>query len=366
MALDTTVASSDLGRALSAAEKAVSRKPSLPVLGNVLVAATRDAIQLTATDLDIAIVSRYGAQTLEDGAVTLPAATLGSLVRSLPPTEVRLSESNGTVTLSAAGFKARLQTLPTADFPSVAAVPSDGGVMLSREWFRDAVLRTRFATKEGDTRFFLAGAQLEVAATRTRLVATDAYRLAIADGPPCERELPSAILPTKTLHALATLLDGDGDDVVYSRGENHLFFAIGGHMLVSRVIDGQYPNYERIVPLAAEHWLEGDRETLLAAVRRATLVMDQTVRKATFSLDGGTVRVSTDSASVGSASEAVAVHYAGPPVFVNLNADYVKDFLEAAATPSVQLSVTAEDKGVIWSAVGGPVAYRYTMMPVRS
>lgn len=362
--MDVTISSAELSRALAAAEKVVSRRPTLPVLGNVLVRATEGTLTVSATDTELAMVSQLPAQCLEDGVVTLPSSTLSALVRSLPPTDVRLSETKSGVAVTASGFKATLQTLPHGDFPTI---PSPGDVQsatVPRAWLRSAALSTRFATKEGDTRFFLGGALFEVSEQRTRMVATDSYRMAIADGVTTGATLPNTILPTKTLYALGALLDGDGDSVRYVPGDNHLFFVSGSHMLVSRVIDGKYPQYERVIPKVAAQPAEVDRETLLAALRRSALVMDATTKRAVFTLAKGSVKVATQSASVGDSSESVESPYDGETMEVGLNVDYVRDFAEAAVTQRVSISVVDPKSGVTLQSVGGDLAYRYTLMPV--
>ncbi len=362
---EVTIAGSELVKALSAADKVVSRKPTIPVLGNVLVEVKQGSVAISATDAELAVVSRYPAQSMEDGAVTLPTSTLLNIAKSLPPTEVRLTEAATGVKLVASGFKATLQSLPAADFPSIAT-PAGATVTISRSWLRDAIIRTRFAVKVGDTRFYLAGGQLEVSKTsgRLRLVATDGHRMAIVDGPAPASDLKPSIMPLKTMNALAAMLEGDGPDVVYSQGENHLFFQAGEQLLVSRLIDGNYPQYERAIPKVADKIAEADRETLVSALRRSAMVVDQSTRRVMFALTKDSIRVSAQSASVGEAAETLASAYDGPDVEIGLNVDYILDFLEAAGTPRVQMSAMDPRSAVTMRSVGGDAAYRYTLMPV--
>ena len=366
MPLNITVPGSDLVRVLAAAEKAVSRKPTLAVLGNVLVEAKDGVVTVSATDTEIAVVGglRPSTMSISNGSVTLPASTLLAMIRSLPPGEVVIAETDAGATLSGSGFRAKLQTLPVADFPSLAAVP-DGGVAINRAWLRDAVLKTRFATKQEDTRAFMAGALFEAKTTHARIVATDGHRLAIADWPPAG-DVPDAILPVKTLNALAAILDGDGSDVVYTRGENHLFFKAGENVIVSRLIDGKFAAYERVLPKTDDAaTMELDRESLLAAARRAGLVADQTTRKVALGFAANALNVTTQSASIGDADETIAATYAGPTLQVGLNVSYLTDFLEAAGTEKIRIQPGKDERSqVLMSAVGGNVAYRYVIMPV--
>ena len=369
MPLNITVPGSDLIRVLAAAEKAVSRKPTFAVLGNVLVEAKDGAVTVSATDTEIAVVGglRPSTMSISNGSVTLPASTLLAMIRSLPPGEVVIAETDAGATLSGSGFRAKLQTLPVADFPSLATVPADGGVAINRAWLRDAVLKTRFATKQEDTRAFMAGALFEAKADgqRTRIVATDGHRLAIADGPPVG-DVPDAILPVKTLNALAAILDGDGTDVLYTRGENHLFFKAGENVIVSRLIDGQFAAYERVLPKTDDALaMELDRESLLAAARRAGLVADQTTRKVALGFAANALNVTTQSASIGDAAETITATYAGPTLQVGLNVSYLTDFLEAAGTEKIRIQPGKDERSqVLMSAVGDNVAYRYVIMPV--
>lgn len=363
---DATVPSTDLAAVLSTAQRMVSTKPAIPVLGNVLIKAEGDSILVSATDTEIGLKAKVKASSVSPGEVTISARLLHELVRSLPTTSVRLlADAPDSVSMTAAGFRGKLATQPASDFPTLPDVPVANPVSLPRIEFRDAIARTRFAITEGDTRYYLNGARLEPSKGSFRLVATDGHRLAIVDADRVGDAGDPSILPKKTLDALGSMLENSAEESVkYVKGENHIFFQLGDAILISRVIDGSYPAYERIIPPPADVYAQLDRAAFLSAIRRMLLVSDQKTGQAKFSLVKNALVISTKSTGVGDADENVAANYADADKVVGLNARYVAEFLDAAGTNAIEVSIIAPERQVVFRAVGGAVSYRYVVMPV--
>src|SRR5207253_8458441 len=212
-----------------------------------------DEVRFLATDLEVGLRSKCAAAVAKGGSLTLPAKKFYEIIKSLPETDVRIAEDKGGVKVAADRFDSRMQTLPREDFPTL---PESGGApsaTLPSAALKEMVAKTQFAITGEDTRFFLNGAQFVLRPESMSLVATDGHRLELvtvkrngkAKG---EGEENKAILPKKTLGELGRLLsEGDGD-ITYERGENHMFFEVSGRTLISRMIDGQFPAYERVIP----------------------------------------------------------------------------------------------------------------------
>ncbi len=372
--MELSVRQSDLLRELQLFQGIVERKNTIPILGNVLLEANGEgSLQMLATDLEVGLRSRCAAQIGEPGSVTIPAKKLFEIVRALPETEIRIQQgAKGAVEVAAAQFDSRMQTLPREDFPTVPEPGSGWSAVLPRSALGEMVAKTQFAITGEDTRYFLNGALLVLVEGRMTLVATDGHRLALAAAPRGADETEAsggekrAILPKKTLGELARLLsDGEGD-VTCEFTENHLFFEIDGRHLISRMIDAQFPAYERVIPQGNDKRIEFERDRLLRAVRRVALLSSERSRAIRFQIDTNSVEVRSSSPEVGEAKEVLEVEYGGDAVQICFNAQYVTDFLGAADTDSVGLEFRDEMSQAVMQPVGAEgCEYTYVIMPMR-
>jgi DNA polymerase III subunit beta len=368
--MELVVRKNDLLRELQLFQGIVERKNTIPILANVLMEAKGEEVRLLATDLEVGLRSRCAAAVSKGGSLTLPAKKFYEIVKSLPETDIRIAEDKGGVKVAADRFDSRMQTLPREDFPSL---PESGGATtatLPRAALKEMVAKTQFAITGEDTRFFLNGAQFVLRPDSMSLVATDGHRLALITVPRETRgkepDEIKAILPKKTLGELARLLaEGEGD-IRYERGENHLFFDVGGRMLISRMIDGQFPAYERVIPKANDKHIEFERERITNAVKRVALLSNERSRAVKFQIEKGKVDVTSSSPDLGEAHETLPVEFTGQPMQICFNAQYVLDFLSAVSTDIVALELKDE----VSQAVMKPVAaegydYTYVIMPMR-
>lgn len=363
----------DLVRELQFFQQIVERKNTIPILANVLLETSGDGqLTLLATDLEVALRSRCEASVTNAGAVTLPAKKLYEVVRALPESDVRIeTEAGGTgVKVSAERFESRMPTLPREDFPSL---PESAGGTVSRiqgNTIADMVSKTQFAITGEDTRYYLNGALFVLRAESITLVATDGHRLALVNatrepGVPGAEEI-KAILPRKTLAELSRLLSDGDAELGYERGENHLFFEIGQRLLISRMIDGQFPAYEKVVPKHNDKRVEFERDRLTSAVRRVALLSNERSRAVKFVLDKGKVEVTSSSPEFGEAREPLMVDYAGPALTICFNAQYVLDFLNVVEADLVALQIKDEVSQAVLQPVGADgYDYTYVIMPMR-
>jgi DNA polymerase-3 subunit beta len=369
--MELVVRKNDLLRELQLFQGIVERKNTIPILANVLMEAKGEEVRFLATDLEVGLRTKCAASVAKSGALTLPAKKFYEIIKSLPETDVRIAEDKGGVKVAADRFDSRMQTLPREDFPTL---PEGGGAAtatLPREALREMVAKTQFAITGEDTRYFLNGALFSLRPDSMSLVATDGHRLALItvprDGQAAKgSEEIKAILPKKTLGELARLLSEGEGDIHYERGENHLFFDVGGRMLISRMIDGQFPAYERVIPKGNDKHIEFERDRLTNAVKRVALMSNERSRAVKFQIDTGKVDVTSSSPELGEAKETLSVDYSGAAMQICFNAQYVLDFLAAVTADVVALDLKDE----VSQAVMGPVGadgyeYTYVIMPMR-
>ncbi|HEY3160469.1 MAG TPA: DNA polymerase III subunit beta [Vicinamibacterales bacterium] len=371
--MELVVGKNLLLRELQLFQGIVERKNTIPILANVLIEAKGNEVRMLATDLEVALRSRCDAAVTKGGSLTLPAKKLYEIVKALPETDVRIQEDKNGVKVAADKFDSRMQTLPREDFPSLPEKSGAAGASLSRESLREMVAKTQFAITGEDTRYFLNGALFVLRSDSMSLVATDGHRLALvtvkrdaADQAVKADEEVKVILPKKTLLELGKLLSEAENDISYERGENHLFFAVGDRVLISRMIDGQFPAYERVIPKGNDKEIEFERERLTNAVRRVALLSNERSRAVKFEIDKGKVEVTSSSSEFGEAREQLAVDYQGAPLNISFNAQYVLDFLNVADTDAVSLSLKDEVSQAVMKPVGAQgYDYTYVIMPMR-
>jgi DNA polymerase III subunit beta len=369
--MELVVRKSDLLRELQLFQGIVERKSTIPILANVLMEAEGQEVRLLATDLEVGLRSRCDASVSAGGALTLPAKKLFEIVRALPETDVRIEEDKGGVKVAADRFDSRIPSLPREDFPTLPYSGGGESVVLPGPVLRQMVAKTQFAITAEDTRYFLNGALFVLRPGTMILVATDGHRLTYVQAPwnpssPLGAEEIKTILPKKTLSELGRLL-GEGDaEVRFERAENHLFFGVGGRVLISRTIDGQFPAYERVIPRGNDKRVELERERILAAVRRVALVSNERSRAVKFSLEPGKAEVTSSSPEFGEAREQIVVEYAGPPLQICYNAQYVIDFLSAVESDSVVMELKDETSQAVMRPLGiEGYDYTYVLMPMR-
>jgi DNA polymerase III subunit beta len=377
--MELVVRKTDLLRELQLFQGIVERKNTIPILANVLIEAGGNEVKLLATDLEVGLRSRCAASVAKGGSLTLPAKKLYEIIKALPETDVRIEQDKNGVKVAADRFDSRMQTLPRDDFPTLPEATGIESALLPRDVVRQMVSKTQFAITGEDTRYFLNGALFILRPDSMSLVSTDGHRLALvtvprekskvkgkAAGETAGEEEVRRILPRKTLLELARLLaEGEGD-IRYEAGDNHLFFDIGGRLLISRMIDGQFPAFERVIPKNNDKRVEFDRDRLTNAVRRVALLSNERSRAVKFQIDAGKVEIASSSPEFGEAKEVLMVDYSGTPVTICFNAQYVLDFLGVADTDTVGLEFKDEMSQAVMKPVNAEgYEYTYVIMPMR-
>ena len=367
--MELVVRKNDLLKELSLLQGIVERKNTIPILGNVLLEAAGNHVSLLATDLDVGLRSQCEATVTKPGTLTLPAKKLFEIVSALPDTDIRIEEdkSGKSVTVAADRFESRMQTLPASEFPTP---PSDAGTtiaVLPGSAVKRMIQCTRFAITSEDTRYFLNGAQLVLHPDSMSMVATDGHRLAFVrvKESPGQSVASEVLLPRKTLNEIARLIDGS-DAIEFSQGENHLFFRAGNRLLISRKIDANFPAYERVIPKNNDKSITFDRDRLAAAVRRVRLLSNERSKAVKFAIAKDQVEITSSTPDLGEAHEVLPVEYAGGPLQICFNADYVDNFLNVVETEAVELEFKDEMSQAVVKPVGADgYDYTYVIMPMR-
>ena len=364
---------SELLKAVGQAQSVVERRNTIPILANVLIEAEGDLVSFRATDLDIEVVDQAPAKVERSGATTVNAVTLHEIVRKLPDGAlVTLTDDGaaGRLTVEAGRSNFSLATLPREDFPVMASSEYEANYAASAPTLRRLFDKSKFAISTEETRYYLNGVYMHVAdsngAQVLRCVATDGHRLARidADLPDGAENLPGVIVPRKTVGELRKLLDDDEAEIAVSVSETKVRFAAPGITLTSKVIDGTFPDYTRVIPGGNTRRLEVDAAEFAQAVDRVATVSSERSRAVKLSLDEDRLVLSVNAPDSGAAEEELAVAYADDALEIGFNAKYL---LEIAS------QVDRENAVFMFNSSGDPTLMRegndetavYVVMPMR-
>ncbi len=358
----------ELLRAVQIVNRAVSTRTTMPILSNILLETTKDGVKLTATDLELGIQTVTGATVEKGGAVTLPARLLVEIVSSLPQAPVRLRVEDNTTRaeIQCEETVFEILGLPASDFPLPPDPEVSEVVLLEAALLRGMIRQTVFAVSTDETRPFLTGVHVVAEDRTVRLVATDGGRLSLrtaALDQPVRQRL-AVIVPAKTMHELVRLLAGTGGNVAVALAENHLVFTVSDVRLVSRLIAGQFPNYEQVIPQGFKQRLRLQTERFLRAVRRAAITARDSANVVRLAARGSELTITSNTPEVGKTVEKLPVQAEGETVEVAFNARYLIDCLNVLETDDI----TFELSGPLSPGAIRPVGqqdYVYVLAPVR-
>jgi DNA polymerase-3 subunit beta len=369
--MEFTVNQADLVRELSLSQGVVEKKTTIPILSNVLIEARGEAIELTSTDLEIGVRSSCPAKVLAEGSATVPAKKFLDYVRLLDGGEVavRLQE-NFWLQITAKRARTRIVGMSRENFPVLPQTP-DVVARLSAGMLLDMISKVIFAVSSEESRYTLNGALLVVRPDSVIMVATDGHRLAYIEAP-YQAGVSSevrALVGKKAMGELIRLLSQQEDPnsiLEFGRDESHLFFRIGGRLLISRLLSGQFPNYEAVIPKENTRVIVLDRDMIAAALRRVSQFADERSHAVKLQLAAGELKVSSSSSESGESEETLEAQYEGEAMQIGFNSQYLLDFLSATGTGPVCLEFKDEQSaGQLRPAAGDGPQYRYIVMPMR-
>jgi len=364
---------SALLRAVGKAQSVVERRNTIPILANVLIETGEGIVTFRATDLDIEVIDRAPAEVTRAGASTVPAVTLHEIARKLPEgalVELADDGHSGRLSVTAGRASFALATLPREDFPVMASSEYDSNFAAPAPLLRRLFDKSKFAISTEETRYYLNGVYFHIAeggeGARLRGVATDGHRLARVDAPVPDGAagMPGVIVPRKTVAELRKLLEDDDTEIAVSVSETKLRFATPDITLTSKVIDGTFPDYERVIPSANARRLELDAGEFARAVDRVATVSSERSRAVKMALSEDSLVLSVNAPDAGSAEEELVVSYADEALEIGFNARYL---LEIAG------QIDRENAVFLFNGAGDPVLIRedddpsavYVVMPMR-
>jgi DNA polymerase-3 subunit beta len=327
-------------------------------------------LSLTGTDLEVELVGRIEVVNAgPDGDITVPARKLVDICKSLPDgVDINFSVEDGRVTVKAGRSRFTLSTLPAAEFPTVEAGEGEVDLELSQSLVRQMIERTGFAMAQQDVRYYLNGMYLEIKAGRLRFVATDGHRLALCTAPgELAAEDKSVIVPRKGILELARLLDGDGS-VTLIVGSNHIRAVTDQFTFTSKLVDGKFPEYERVLPKSPDKAVSGDRSELKQAFTRTAILSNEKYRGVRLSLSDGALEITANNPEQEQAEESVPVDYAGEVLEVGFNVSYLLDVMGVLSGNTVRMSLSDSASSALieeGEAVSGEAEALYVVMPMR-
>jgi DNA polymerase-3 subunit beta len=358
----------ELLAALSTVIGVVERRQTLPILSNVLLECREGELLVRATDLEIEMELSLPVQGLKAGRLTAPARKLHDILRGLPEgAEISLEATDESRMVVKSG-KSRfaLATLAADEFPALGGVPPQTELTLSHRTLRGLIQQVSFAMAQQDVRYYLNGMLLHVGPNWVRAVATDGHRLALSEaaletGVAEEMQL---ILPRKAVLELARLLDGGDAPVTLGIGAGQIQVQLSNLRITSKLIDGRFPDYERVVPTQQDRRVEGNRTLLRAALARAAILSNEKFRGVRLQLDGTALHIQTQNPEREEAEEEVEVVFEGEPMEIGFNVTYLLDALDAMTTEQFVMELRGPDaSGLLFET--GEASSKYVVMPMR-
>lgn len=346
----------------------VERRQTLPVLSNVLLEIRDNHLSLTGTDLELELVARLSVEGAEvaEGETTVPARKLVDIVKSLPAeADVRFELDDERLMIRSGRSRFTLATLPASEFPNLEEKSEGSSFTVSASAVRQLMDRTAFSMAQQDVRYYLNGMLFELRPGRLRTVATDGHRLAM-----CDLDVPNlesnqqVILPRKGVTELTRLLGDTPEEVTFVVGKNHIRVVVGDSTFTSKLVDGKFPEYDRVIPRKCDREVNADRETLRQALARVAILSNEKYRGIRVQLAEGSLSVQANNPEQEEAEEEVSVGFNGQPLEIGFNVSYLLDVLNAIEGDSVEIQLGDSNSSVLMSDPSSRQAL-YVVMPMR-
>jgi DNA polymerase-3 subunit beta len=364
---------SDLAKGILTVQSAVASKNTMPILANVLLEAKDKRLEFVATDLDMGIRCSVPAEVVEKGSITINAKKLSDIVRELPDASVDLEiDDSHKMILVCQKSNFKVHGLPKDDFPILPEVKKDKVFKVNGSLLQEMIRKTLFAVSTDETRYVLNGVYFHVEGGKLRMVSTDGHRLAFI-----QKKLEgknddkcSVIIPTKALNELSKVISdvgkGKEDEVVVEvvATDNQIKFIVGGVEIISRLIEGQFPNYDQVIPKDSDKKVEASVSELAAATRRVAILTSEKSNSIRYQVKGSKLTISSKTPDMGEAKEEMDVTYKGEEISIAYNAKYVLDVLKNIGTDAVSLELTQPlSPGILRPK--GDADYLCVIMPMR-
>ncbi len=345
----------------------VERRQTLPILANVLINVSGNRLSITATDLEVEMKTIGSCQSDGEIDFTLPARKLLDICKALPDeAELALDVDGERATLRSGRGRYALGVLPAQDYPAIESVTGDHQFSLTQGSLKRLLEKTHFAMAQQDVRYYLNGLLLEVKDSAIRMVATDGHRLALfQSSDPVSKDVDlRVILPRKAVIELQRLLDDSDSEVGIDVSATHIRVSIGDSVFTSKLIDGRFPDYERVIPAKGDIQVKANRESLRQSLTRASILSNEKYRGIRFQLTEGLLHLIANNPEQEEAEEELEVEYQGDELTVGFNVGYLLDVLGVIDTEKVSLSLTDPSSSCLVQN-DPPDEGRYVIMPMR-
>jgi len=369
--MEITVSKFELLRELTATQGVVERKTTIPILSNYLFEAGGDKLSLTATDLDLSLRTSCPAKVKKEGSCTIPARKLHDYVKLLPDADITIKLlENHWVSIRCGRSNTKMVGMARSNFPSLPAFPTSGVVKIPAQVLRAMIAKTGFAIASEESRYTLNGALMVLKPESITMVATDGHRLAHVERTGAKFDGVSGeiktLVPKKAMDELKSLLDStEADDIEFAKDESTLYFRIGGRLLTSRQLTGQFPNYEAVLPKDNNKIVSVHGDDLNAAISRVAQFADERSRAVRLRLEKGELKLSASSAEMGESEDSIETDYNGDTLAIGFNAQYLLDFLKAGSGDVRLEFKDPQSAGQMRPADSEDYKYRYIVMPMR-
>lgn len=350
----------------------VDKKNTMPILSNMLLVADGKGIEIIATDLEIGLRGRYAADVEKPGAVTVSAKKMFEIVRELPEEDVQIRVEEGNwVKIVSGHSQFKLVGLPKEEYPSMPDVAEEGMITMDGATLRDMIKKTLYAAGENDARYVLNGLYVHLSPAKgglnIRMVGTDGHRLSMIDRiVEAKHKEESVIVPKKAMIELRRLLEEDSSQEGFQIGfsKNHALFKRDGLVMVSKLIDGNYPNYQQVLPTQNTKKVAVSKDIFTHAVKRVSILSKEKTNAVKLQLEKNTLLLSTNNPEVGEANEELSIDYTGESISIGFNSRYLMDVLMAMDRDTITLELNDSLSPCLVKEEGND-AYKCVVMPMR-